>query len=295
MTPHRRRVFSTALLFLFPYLVGLLGLVVIPALLSLGLAFTQYDALTPPVWNGLQNLVRLWQDRLFWLALFNSLLYLGLAVPLRIVTAFLFALLFAPGGRGRNMVRGFIALPTAIPDVAYALIWLVTFNPRHGPLNLLLGLIGLPTPAWTVEAHTALWALVMMAVWQMGESFVVLVATLRSLPQHLYDAAALDGASAWNRFRYLTLPMLLPVLLLLTARDLVISLQANFVPSLIVTKGGPGYATLFLPLYTYIRAFEDLRFGYASAVVWVMYLITLAVVALQFFLARRWSYGGEAE
>ena len=293
--PDTFRQKHTLRLLIAPYLLGLLGLVLLPSLLSVGLAFTRYDALTPPVWNGLDNLRRLWNDRLFWVALSNSLVYLALAVPLRIGGAFLFALLLGRDGWGNGLARGLVALPTAIPEIAYALIWLVTFNPRYGPLNLLLGQLGLPTPAWTIDPRTALWALVLMSVWQMGESFVVLVASLRSLPRHLFDAAALDGAGVWGRFRHLTLPLMLPSLLLLTARDLTISLQANFTPSLIVTKGGPGYATLFLPLYSYQLAFDDLRLGYAAAVVWALYGITLAVVGIQFLLARRWSFAGAVE
>ncbi|MBX3053043.1 MAG: sugar ABC transporter permease [Caldilineaceae bacterium] len=285
---HKR---SQLALLLLPYAIGLCTLVLLPSLLSLGLAFTNYDALTPPVWSGLDNLRRLWGDRLFWVALTNSLLYLALAVPLRMGGAFLLGLLLARDGWGRGLLRGLAALPVAIPDVAYALVWLVTFNPRYGPLNLLLGSLSLPTPAWTIDPRTALWALVLMAAWQLGEVFVVLVASRRGLPDHLYDAAALDGAGAWGRFRHLTLPLMLPSLLLLTARDLIISLQANFVPSLLVTKGGPGYATLFLPLYSYQMAFDDLRLGYAAAVVWAMYGITLAVVAAQYLLTRRWAFG----
>jgi multiple sugar transport system permease protein len=283
------------ILLLLPYAIGLFGLVLLPALLSLGLAFTDYNALTPPVWNGLDNLRRLWDDRLFWVALTNSLVYLALAVPLRMGGAFLLGLLLARDGWARGLARGLVALPTAIPDVAYALVWLVTFNPRYGPLNLLLGSLSLPTPAWTIDPRTALWALVLMAVWQLGESFVVIVASLRSLPVHLYDAASLDGAGVWGRFRHLTLPLMLPSLLLLTARDLIISLQANFTPSLIVTKGGPGYATLFLPLYSYQLAFDDLRLGYAAAVVWALYAITLLVVAGQYLLTRRWIFGEALE
>jgi multiple sugar transport system permease protein len=126
----------------------------------------------------------------------------------------------------------------------------------------------------------------------LGESFVVLLASARSVPAWLYDASAIDGAGLWARFRYITLPMLMPSLILLTARDLIVSLQANFVPSLVVTKGGPGYATLFIPLYTYWLAFDDLRFGYAAAVVWTLYGITLLVVAAQYMLGKRWQYAG---
>ncbi|RME66321.1 MAG: sugar ABC transporter permease [Caldilineae bacterium] len=280
---------------LLPYLIGLTALVVLPSLLVVGLAFTRYDALTPPVWTGLENLRRLGQDRLFWIALGNSLLYLALATPLRVGGAFALALLLNRAGVGQRLASGIAALPTAIPDVAYALIWLVTFNPRYGPLNLLLGALGLPTPAWTIDPDTALWALVIMAVWQLGESFIVLAASLRGLPGHLYDAASLDGAGPWARFRHLTLPLMLPALLLLAARDLIVSLQANFTPSLIVTKGGPGYATLLLPLYTYNTAFDDLRLGYAAAVTWGMYAITLLVVLVGFLVLRGVSFGEAVE
>lgn len=282
----------TTWLMLTPYLIGLGALVFFPTALALALAFTDYNALQPPAWIGAANFARLWQDRLFWIALGNTLLYLALAVPLRIGGAFLFALLFKPQHRGVRFARTSIYLPTVIPDIAYALIWLISFNPQFGPVNLLLGIIGLPTPAWTIEPWPALLALVIMASWQLGEGFVILLAAVRGMPEHLYEASAMDGAGAWARFRYITLPLLLPSLLLLTARDLIVSLQANFVPSLIVTKGGPGYATLFIPLYAYWMAFDDLRFGYAAAVVWTLFAITLLIVILQYWLSRHWQYEG---
>lgn len=275
---------------LLPYGVGLVGLVLLPGLLSLGFAFTRYDALTPPVWNGLANVTRLIDDRLFWLALGNTLLYVLLAVLMRTGGALLLALLLQQRGKTLDAARTTVFLPTVIPDVAYALIWLVALNPRFGPINLLLGGVGLPTPAWAAEPWPALIALVLMAAWQLGEGFIILLASLNDIPDHLHDAAAIDGAGSLARFRHVTLPLLLPRLLLLTARDIIITLQANFVPSLIVTKGGPGYATLFLPLYTYFLAFDDFRFGYAAAVVWTMYVITLLVIGLQYFLGKRWQH-----
>lgn len=278
-------------LMLLPYLVGLIGLVGLPSFLSIALALTDYDALTPPVWNGLANLKTLFGDRVFWISLGNTLLYLALAVPLRIGGAFLLALLFQRRSRGLNPARAAIYLPAIIPDVAYALIWLVALNPRFGPINLLLGALNLPAPVWVGEPWPARLALVLMAVWQLGEGFIILLASLNDIPPHLHEAAAIDGAGAWGRFRHVTLPLLLPRLMLLATRDILISLQANFVPSLIVTKGGPGYATFFLPLYSYLLAFDDLRFGYAAAVVWSMYLITALIVGLQYFIGRRWQHG----
>jgi multiple sugar transport system permease protein len=281
-----------ALAMLFPYLVGLTVLIIAPSVLALAFSFTNFDALTPPQWIGFANFQRLWSDRLFWVALSNTLLYLALAVPLRIGGAFLLALLFKPERAGANFARAAIYLPTVIPDIAYATIWLISFNPLYGPVNMLLRSLRLPTPGWTIEPWPALWALVIMAAWQLGESFVVLLASARNVPGELYEASEMDGANSWARYLYITLPMLLPSLLLLTARDIIVSLQANFVPSLVVTKGGPGYATLFIPLYTFWLAFDDLRFGYAAAVVWTLYVITLIVTLLQYALTRRWQYTG---
>ncbi|MCB0113349.1 MAG: sugar ABC transporter permease, partial [Caldilineaceae bacterium] len=152
-----------------------------------------------------------------------------------------------------------------------------------------------PTPAWVIEPGPAMLALVIMATWQLGEGFVVLLASLHEIPVGLMEASALDGANAWQRFRHVTLPLLLPRLLLLTARDLIVNLQASFVPTLLVTRGGPGYATLLLPLYTYQLAFDDLRFGYAATVVWAMYAITLLVIVVQARLSRRLRYEGSFE
>jgi multiple sugar transport system permease protein len=284
--PRWRERLALALM-LAPYVVGLVGLVAIPSALALGAAFAEYDALTRPRWIGFGNFARMANDRLYWIALGNTLIYLALAVPLRIGAAFLLALLFKRGHSGASLARTAVYLPSVIPSVAYALIWLVSFNPAYGPVNTLLGALGLPTPGWRVEAWPALWSLVILAVWQLGECFVILLAAARGVPESLYEASAMDGAGAWAGFRHVTLPLLLPGVLLLTARDLIVTMQASFVPSLVVTEGGPGYATLFIPLYTYRLAFDDLRFGYAAAVVWTIYLLLVVVVAGLHLLSRR--------
>ncbi|MEM7539782.1 MAG: sugar ABC transporter permease [Chloroflexota bacterium] len=285
----QRKEETTLYIMLVPYIVGLIGLVLIPSLLSIGLAFTRYDALTAPEWVGFKNVLRLFSDRLFGIALANTLLYLALAVSLRMMGALCLALLLQGAGRVVNAVRSAVFTPTVIPDVAYALVWLVAFNPKWGPVNLFLGAFGLPTPAWVIEPWPALLALVIMATWQLGEGFIVLLASLKEIPTGLIEASLLDGANGRQRFWYVIFPLLLPRFLLLTARDVVVSLQANFVPSLLVTKGGPGYATLLLPLYTYQLAFDDLRFGYAATVVWAMYVITLFIIIVQYAVSRRWQ------
>jgi multiple sugar transport system permease protein len=277
---------------LLPYLAGLFGLVLLPAALSLGLVFVRYDALGPPTWAGLGNLRELAVDRLAHLALANTTLYLVLAVALRLLGALTLALLLHGPAPGARIARPLVVLPTLLPEAAYALLWLVMFNPRYGPINQLLGLAGVAGPAWLGEPGPALAALVIMAGWQMGEGFVLLLASLNDVPRALYEMAAMDGAGVRARFWHVTLPLLLPRLLLLSMRDSVVVLQASLAPAQMLLGGGAGYATLVVPLYSYLLAFDDLRLGYAATLSWAMYLIALGWIGLQVVVLRRSGHRG---
>ncbi len=278
---------------LAPYLIGTLVLVGLPEVMSLALAFTRYDGLSSPEWVGLQVFREVMAERLFWTALRNSLFFVILAVPLRIGMALAMAMLLQHRRRGTGVYRASVYLPTVIPDVAFALIWLWIFNPLYGPLNLVLGALGLPTPAWFVDPGTAKLIFVVMFMFQIGEGFVVLLAGLHNIPQELYDAAAVDGGSMWQVMRYITLPLLVPWLLLLTVRDIIMSFQIVFTPSLIMTHGGPYYATLFLPLLIFEEAFDRLRFGQGSAMMFLMLLTTLILIVGVFALFKGKGYVNE--
>ena len=280
-------------LLLAPYLVGALLLVALPALLSFALALTEYDALSPPVWRGLDNFQKLSQDYLFFISVRNSALFALITVPLRLLGALGLALLLRQPRPGAKLYRTAVYLPTIVPNVAYALIWLWLFNPLYGPLNLLLGRLGLPAPAWLVDEQTALPALALMALFQLGEGFAVLLAGLQEIPRDYYQAAALDGAGRWGQFRYITLPLLAPWLLLITMRDIIMSIQGTFTPAMIMTGGGPYYATLFVPLLIYRTAFDRFRFGEGAA----MMLLVFVGLGLLLWLVYRsvggWGYGDE--
>ncbi|MBA3336980.1 MAG: sugar ABC transporter permease [Chloroflexia bacterium] len=279
-------------LLLTPFLLGISFLVLLPALLGLPLAFTAYNALEPPVFVGLDNFVEMAGDRLFWLAIFNSLFYVALAVPLRIAGALIVALLLFRRMRGGGAYRAAFYLPSVVPDIAWALLWLWVFNPIYGPLNQFLAIAGIPGPAWMVEEYGARFAIVFMMVWQIGEGLVVCLAALGDIPGETLEQSAVDGASAWQSLWRITLPLLAPILLILLMRDTVFSLQANFVPALIVGRGGgPNYATTFLPMYVYTNAFDYLRFGYAAAMTWSMYLLTALILLGQYRVAVRWRLG----
>jgi multiple sugar transport system permease protein len=280
-------------LMLAPFLGGMALLIGLPALLTLAIAFTDYDALALPAWVGLRNFDLAFHEELFRIAVGNSVLFMVLAVPLRLAGALALALLLKGRRRGSRLYRSAVYLPTVIPDVAYALIWLWIFNPVYGPLNKLLGLIGLPQPAWLVYSSTALPAIVIMSLFQIGEGFVVLLAGLQGVPRDLYDAAAVDGGGRWRMFRSITLPLLAPWLLLLTIRDMILSLQSTFTPAYLMTGGGPYYATLFLPLMIYEEAFDRFRFGLASAMMVLLFLGLGALLWLVHDLVGGWGYADE--
>jgi multiple sugar transport system permease protein len=280
-------------LLLTPYLLGVTVLVALPAALSVGLAFTGYDGLSKPEWRGLANFRDLATDPLFGIALRNSLLFVLLTVPLRVLLALGLALLLCRPRRGIGFYRAAVYLPTIVPSVAYALVWLWIFNPRYGPLNLALAGLGLPTPAWLVDRTTALPALALTALFQIGEGFVVVLAGLKAVPEECRHAAALDGASRAATLRHITLPLLAPWLVLLTVRDVIVSAQSTFTPALLMTGGGPYYATLFVPLLMYETAFDRFRFGQGAAMMLVLLAVVGALILFTFRAAGGWGHDDE--
>lgn len=275
-------------LMLAPYVLGLAGLVLLPALLTIPFAFADYDALKAPEWIGLGNFTEMLGDWLFWNGLGASLFYIALAVPLRVFGAVLLAFLLHRPTFSNKLNRVIAYLPTLVPDVAYALLWFYIFNPLYGPLNWVLRLLGAEPESWLLEPWPAKFAIVIMMLWPIGEGFVLMLAAYQQIPHELGEAAQVDGATGKQRFLHVTLPLLAPAILLLLFRDTVLSFQTNFVPGLITTNAGPYHSTRFLPIYIWQNAAEYQRFGYAAAMTWVMYLITAGIIALQFVVARRW-------
>jgi multiple sugar transport system permease protein len=273
-----------------PFVVGTAILVGVPAILTFALAFTEFDALSPPVWHGLGNFREIAHEPVFLISVKNSIVFVLLATPLRVLGALGLALLLHERRRGSGLYRAAVFLPTVIPDVAYALIWLWIFNPLYGPLNLMLGAIGLPQPAWLVRPETALFSLAFMTLFQIGEGFVLLLAALRYLPREYYQAGALDGAGRWALFAMVTLPLIAPWLLLLTIRDIVMTAQNTFTAAYLMTGGGPYYATMLLPLVIYEEAFDRFRFGDGAAMMIVMFVGVSLALYLVYLTMRGWGY-----
>jgi multiple sugar transport system permease protein len=276
-----------------PYLLGALLLLALPGLLTFALAFTYFDGIAAPLWWGVRNFQMFYIDPLERIAVLNSLYFTALAVPLRVLGALGLALLLRRPRRGNAFYRAAVFVPTVIPDVAYALVWLWIFNPLYGPVNLLLRAAGLPAPAWLASPGTAKLVFVFMSLFQIGEGFVVLLVGLQSVPAELYDAAVVDGAGPLSLFRYVTLPLISPWLILLAFRDLILSFIYPFTPALLMTGGDPYYSTLFLPLLAFREAFGSLRFGMGSAITLLTFVASLVLVLALGLLLRRWSFADD--
>lgn len=278
-------------LMLGPYVFGLTFLIGLPAVVTFALSLTEHDLIRAPRFVGVENFRELWNDDVFRISLRNSLMFMAFAVPLRLAGALALALLLHRRFRGVGAARTSVYLPSVVPDVAYALLWLWIFNPLYGPMNLALDALGGPTPQWMTDPRAAQWAIIVMSLFVIGEGFLVVLATRQSLPAELYELASLEGAKPWYVFARVTLPLIAPILLLLLFRDTIFSFQATFVPALIVTEGGPPpYATTYLPVFAYQNAFEYLRYGYAAAATLVMFVITALIVYAQYRIVRRWRH-----
>ncbi len=277
-------------LLLLPYLLGTLILIVIPAFATVLIAFTKYKPTGVPIWNGFENVRKLLASPLVRISLRHSVAFLLLAVPLRLLIALSLALLLQRKSVLFGFYRAAIYLPTIIPEAAYALLWLWILNPLYGPLNMVLRAIGLPAPAWLTGEETAVLAMVIMSLFQIGEGFIVILAALQSVSRSIYEAAKIDGASTWQTFWHITLPLITPWLLILTFRDLIVSLQNTFAPTYIMTYGGPYYATTFVPLLIYEIAFDQFDLGLASALLLLTYLL---IGLISFALFNLISVSGE--
>ncbi|MCM0675538.1 sugar ABC transporter permease [Micromonospora phytophila] len=275
--------------FLAPYAAAVVLLVVLPAVLNVGYAFTDHTGLTrDPRFVGLANVRRLLADGFLLDSLRASLFHLALAVPVRLLAAVGLGLLLAAPRPGGRWFRTAVYLPTVIPDVALAVLFLWVLNPLYGPLNQLLRLVGHPGYTWLADPTTARLGVVLMLAFPIGEGFIVVLAARRMLDGRLYEAAALEGCGPFGQLRRITLPLLAPVLVLLAVRDTILTLQVNFVPAYVLTDGRPANATLYLPVYVFDQIFEFSGFAYGSTITILLTVVTAAVITGLLIMLRRW-------
>jgi multiple sugar transport system permease protein len=270
-----------------PYVVGLVLLLVVPAVFATGLALSDYDGFHAPGFTGLDNVHRVLSDEQFARSLQNGAWLALLVVPLRLVLATGAALLLERRFRGVGVARTAVCLPSVVPDAAWALLWLWLLNPFYGPVPNALSSAGVETGLLTEEWPTRVGLALMLAL-QIGESFIVALAARRMIPARLYQVAAVEGASPWFTVRKVTLRLMAPVLGLLALRDVLLVMQVTFVPALIVTDGGPNESTTTPSLVIYEHAFLSGELGYAAMLSLVLLVTTAVVVGLVALVARPW-------
>jgi multiple sugar transport system permease protein len=275
--------------FVLPWGAGFALLTAGPLLFSLVLSFTRYSALRPARWVGLDNYLRLFTaDPLFWKSLGNTLFML-LGVPLGMALGLTLALLLNRALRGLAFYRTLFFLPSVVPAVASALLWVWIFHPADGLANRLLAWFGIAGPLWLQSEDWAKPAMLCHGLWGAGSGMIIWLAGLKNIPDHLYEAAAIDGAGPWHRLRYLTLPLLTPHVLFNLIMGTIGTLQI-FAQSVVMTRGGPLDSTLFYVYYLFNQAFAYFQLGYASAMSWALFALILALTLLQLRLASRWVY-----
>jgi multiple sugar transport system permease protein len=283
-------------LFISPWLIGLLVFTIGPIIASLVFSLTDYAIIASPEWAGISNYRRAFtEDRLFWKSLWNTFYYVGLGVPLRVIFAFLLASLLNAQIKGRVFYRIAYYVPSIIPGVASAVLWIILLNPKLGLVNLVLGLFGIPTINWLGNPAWSKPALIMMSLWGVGGSMVIYLAGLQGIPDSLYEAAEIDGASRWRKFWNVTIPLMTPTILFNLVTQIIGSFQI-FGSAFIMTGGGPLNSTRFYMLHLFDYAFSLFRMGYASALAWILLIIILVFTLLVFKWSQAWVFysgGGE--
>ncbi len=291
MTPRARQEAIEGYLGILPWLLGLIFFTAGPMVASAVLSLTNWDIVRAPVWIGLGNYVELFTaDPLFWTSLRVTLTYVVFAVPLQIVFGVALALLLNMQLRGMHLFRTLFYIPAVLSGVAIALMFMWVLQPDYGAVNSALALVGIEGPGWFWDPAWALPSIVLMSLWRAGATGgVIYLAGLQNISPHLYDAARVDGASAWHRFWRITLPLLTPTIFFQLVVGLIDAFRV-FAEVYVITQGGPLKATFFYMLYLFQVGFQDFHMGYASALAWVLILITALVGVITFKTSDRWVY-----
>ena len=279
-------------LFLLPWLVGFLGLTIGPMLTSLYLSFTDFDLLTSPDWVGTDNYMRMFtNDPKFWTSMRVTMFFVVFSVPLKLAFALAVAMLLNRGMKGLPLYRALFYLPSLLgASVAIAILWRQIFA-GDGLVNKFLSIFGIIGPSWISNPNYSLWTLIILSIWQFGSPMIIFLAGLRQIPQDMYEAASLDGASKWRQFVKITLPLLTPVVFF-NAIIQTIEAFKSFTPAFIISggTGNPINSTLFYTLYLYQEAFGFFRMGYASALAWVLLVLVGVFTAFSFLTSKYWVH-----
>lgn len=291
MTETEKRDTKAAYIFLLPWLAGLILITIVPVVSSLYISFTHYNLFNSPQWIGGANYVALFQDPRLLHSLGVTFTYVLVGVPLSMIAALGVALLLDKGIRGLGFYRSMFYLPSLLgSSVAVAILWTQLFG-VNGLLNKFLDLFGITGPGWISNPSTALGTLILLAVWGFGAPMVIFLAALRQVPAMYYEAAQMDGAGSWRRFRNITIPLISPIIFFNLVLSIIGAFQA-FTQAYIISggTGAPSDSTLFFSLYLYQQGFTNFNMGYASAMAWLLVAIIGAFTAVAFYTSRFWVF-----
>jgi multiple sugar transport system permease protein len=294
-----RRQFLTGLAFISIWLVGFFAFTLYPMLASLYYSFTEYHIKAASEWIGLLNYSKLFQDPLFWRSIYNTIYMVVIGVPLGLLVSFICALLLNIKVPGQSIYRVVYFLPSIVPVVASTLLWLWILTPNGGLANSMLEWFGIRGPAWTKDPLWAKPSLILLGLWGVGNTIVIYLAGLQDIPQHLIEAAELDGANWWQRLWAVTIPLISPI----TLFNLIIGVIATFQyfaqayvlsagtsMSQSVPLGAPLQSTLFYSVYLYQQGFVYLKMGYASAQAWILFILIMICTILLLRSSKTWTY-----
>ena len=288
----RRKEAFFGYLFISPWVIGFIVFTIGPMLASFYYSFTDYNLASPPKWVGIDNYVHLLtKDPLFWKSLQVTLYYAILSLPLGLALSFIIAIFLNQKIPFVNGWRTIYFLPSVISGVGVTLLWVRIFNPRVGMLTPLLASVGIKAPNFLQDSNWIIPALVMMGLWGIGGGMIIYLAGLQGVPTDMYDAAKVDGANIFQRFRFVTLPMTTPIIFYNLVMDLISTFQ-YFTTVYVATggTGGPNRASLFYNLYLYQNAFKFNEMGYASTMAWVLFVIVVSLTLLVFRSSSAWVY-----
>ena len=264
-----------------------------PLLASIYYSFCEYSVLKPPIFVGFENYTDLMQDEVFWKVVGNTAIYAVISLPIGMVVALSLALLLNSKVKGMAFYRTIFFLPSLVPMVSLAVLWLWLLNGEHGILNEVLKMVGIKGPNWLGDPVWSKPALVVLGAWGAGNAMLIYLASLQDVPTSLLEAAELDGANSWQKTRNVTIPMISPVILFNMIMGIIGTLQVFAVPYVMFPDGSPARSTYFYSMYLFDNAFKFNKMGYASAMGWIMFVIILVLTTTALrFSEKHVHYGG---
>jgi multiple sugar transport system permease protein len=284
------RQLITGLLFVSPWLIGFLAFTLYPVVAAMYYSLTRYDLLRSPVFIGFKNYIDIFtKDPVFPQVAYNTIYWVFFAIPLGVIAAYFMASLLNTSIRWRSGFRAIFFFPSIIPAVVVAMVWQFLLNAQFGVFNAALQGAGLPTIPFISNPSLAKPSLIAVHMWAQGGAIIIFLAALQDVPRSLYEAAIVDGANIWQRFRHVTVPMTTPAILFVLITGFIGGFQ-NFTTPWLITQGGPNNATEFMSIFLYRNAFIHLRMGKASALAWIMFIAVAAFAIILFKSSSRWVH-----